>query len=70
MYEQNFVRSPMSNQQFKSQYEQNYVSNQQTSPLYEVSGNMSEFGFLKNFEKKKRWTNDFYILFSSYLSYL
>jgi hypothetical protein len=49
----------MSNQQFKSQYEQNYASNQQTSPLYEVSGNMSDFGFLKNFEKVKKWTNDF-----------
>ena len=56
MFEQNFVRSPngMSNQQYTSQYEQNYNSNQINTPLYEVSGNTSEFGFLKNFEKKKR----------------
>ena len=47
------MRSPKEPAQiFTANYEPQYninITNNANSPLYEVSGNMSQFGFLKNF---------------------
>lgn len=50
----NFMRSPkvstnyISTGNYQPEFNTNNTNNV-NSPLYEVSGNMSEFGFLKNF---------------------